>query len=67
MSKMLVEERAGGLAHVCISSKSTDPIRLPEGGRTGITKAVSLGRRISGLKACGQMHSPSRVDQATGG
>ena len=72
MSKMLVEERAGGLAHVCISSKSTDPIRLPEGGRTGITKsgkkqAVSLERRISGLKACGQTYSPSRVDQATGG
>ena len=23
MSKMLVEERAGGLVHVCVSSKST--------------------------------------------
>lgn len=45
MSKMLVEERAGGLAHVCISSKSTDPIRLPEGGRTGITKVSSITRK----------------------
>lgn len=39
MSKMSVEERAGGLMHVYVSSKSTDPIRLPEGGRTGITKS----------------------------
>ena len=38
MSKMSVEERAGGLVHICVSSKSTDPSRLPEGGRTGVTE-----------------------------